>query len=161
MPVLGSLLDDDIVQTAGRLAGSNSDEADTEGSAIEAIWFHQIPMALPLDAPLAEAKIADAKQRLLRAKAVGEEYSGVTVSTAQVRVRKVGEGIVREARRRGVEVIVLSAEDPQSGGPGSMRRNASPGSIGEVTRYVLRKAHCRVVLTIPSISDTPTDGPQG
>ena len=161
VPVLGSLLDDDIVQTAGRLAGSNSDEADTEGSAIEAIWFHQIPMALPLDAPLAEAKIADAKQRLLRAKAVGEEYSGVTVSTAQVRVRKVGEGIVREARRRGVEVIVLSAEDPQSGGPGSMRRNAAPGSIGEVTRYVLRKAHCRVVLTIPSISDTPTDGPQG
>ena len=160
VPILGSVLDDDIVQTAGRLAGSNHDEADTEGSAIEAIWFHQIPMALPLDAPLPETKITEAKQRLLRAKAVGEEYSGVTVSTAQVRVRKVGEGIVREARRRGVEVIVLAAEEPRGSGPGAIRRSAAAGSIGEVTRYVLRKAHCRVVLTIPSILDTPTNRSQ-
>ena len=158
VPVLGSPLDDDIVQSAGRLAGSRHDDIDEEGAAIEAIWFHQIPMALPLDAPIAEGQVATAKEHLLRAKAVGEEYSGVTVSTAQVRVRKIGEGIVREARRRGVDVIVLSAEEVVRSGAGPVRRT---GTIGEVTRYVLRKAHCRVVLTIPSVEDTPDQNARG
>jgi hypothetical protein len=33
----------------------------------------------------------------------------------------------------------------------------APGgsSIGEITRYVLRKAQCRVVLTIPATVDSP------
>jgi len=157
VPVLGSALDDDIVQAAGRLAGNRHDDIDEEGAAIEALWFHQIPMALPLDAPIPESQVATAKSHLLRAKAVGEEYSGVTVSTAQVRVRKIGEGIVREAKRRGVDVIVLSAEEVVRTGTGPVRRT---GTIGEVTRYVLRKAHCRVVLTIPSIEDTPDPKPR-
>ena len=160
VPVLGLALDDDIVQTAGRLAGSIHDDVETEGAVIEAVWFHQIPMALPLDAPISEAQVGRAKERLLRAKAVGEEYSGVTVSTAQVRVRKVGEGIVREAKRRGVDVIVLSAEEPSAAG-GGIRLAAAGGSIGEITRYVLRKAHCQVVLTIPSVDDTPQAGARG
>ena len=158
VPVLGSALDDDIVQSAGRLAGNRHDDIEEEGAAIEALWFHQIPMALPLDAPIPESQVATAKEHLLRAKAVGEEYSGVTVSTAQVRVRKIGEGIVREAKRRGVDVIVLSAEEVVRTGSGPVRRS---GTIGEVTRYVLRKAHCRVVLTIPSVEDTPDPNERG
>ncbi len=136
VPVLGGPLDDDIVQTAGRLAGSEQDSIDEEGAAIEAIWFHQIPMSLPLDAPLAAGRAEVARESLLRAKAVGEEYQGVTVSTAQVRVRKIGEGIVREARRRGVDVIVLSAEEPSGSragsvlhvAPGEARSGRSPGT---------------------------------
>ena len=112
VPILGTDLDDDIVQTAGRLAGSHDDDLDESGPVIEALWFHEIPLALPLDAALPSERTDAAKERLRRAKAVGEEYQGVTVSTAQVRVRTLGEGIVREAKRRGVDVIVLTAEDP-------------------------------------------------
>ncbi|MEI6446967.1 MAG: amino acid permease [Actinomycetes bacterium] len=156
VPVLGGPLDDDIVQTAGRLAGSEQDSLDEEGAAVEAIWFHQIPMSLPLDGPLPPGRGDLARERLLRAKAVGEEYQGVTVSTAQVRVRKIGEGIVREAKRRGVDVIVLSAEEPSGSRAGSVLHVAPGGSsIGEITRYVLRKAQCRVVLTIPATVDSP------
>jgi len=148
VPVLGGSLDDDIVQTAGSLAGSRRDDLEEEGAVIEAIWFHEIPMALPLDAPLPEAQIDEARDRLRRAKAVGEEYQGVTVETAQVRVRKVGEGIVREARRRGVEAIVLSTEGRPRAGMAVVLPGTA-GAIGEVTRHVLRKAHCPVVVTVP------------
>ena len=56
---------------------------------------------------------------LARAKEVGEEYEGVEVATAMVRGRTVGQAIVAEARRRGVEAIVLAAEEPSRvrGGP--------------------------------------------
>ncbi len=40
---------------------------------------------------------------------MGEEYQGVEVATATVRARRAGEGIVREAKRRGVEAMKTSA----------------------------------------------------
>src|SRR5205807_5998030 len=105
-----------------------------------------------LDAPLAEAQVNRAKQALARAKDVGEEYEGVTVATTIVRARRVGQAIVNEARERGVEAIVLAAEEPSRirggalfGGSGGPLDNY----VGEVTKYVIRKAPCRVILTAP------------
>ena len=111
VPILGTALDDDIVQTAGRLAGETRDDLDQEGAVIEAIWVFEIPLALPMDAPLPDAQVRRAREALARAKLVGEEYEGVEVATAIVRARRAGEAIVREARRRGVEAIVLAAEE--------------------------------------------------
>ena len=76
-------------------------------------------MALPLDARIPDEDLKRARKALQRAKAVGEEYQGVEVATATVRARSAGEGIVREAKRRGVEAIVLAAEEPtrMRGGP--------------------------------------------
>ena len=71
-------------------------------------------MSLPLDAPLPGPSVAAARAALARAKRVGEEYRGVEVATATVRTRSVGAAIVDEARRRGVEAIVLAADE--SGG---------------------------------------------
>ena len=79
---------------------------------IEAIWIFEVPMALPLDARVPEAELQRARKALHRARAVGEEYEGVEVATAMVRARRAGEAIVREAKRRGVEAIVLAAERP-------------------------------------------------
>ena len=83
---------------------------------------------------------------------MGEEYEGVEVATAVVRARRAGEAIVREARRRGVEAVVLAAEEPTRVG-GGLRLGGKPGlhdtSVGETTRYVVNKAHCRVILTAP------------
>ena len=153
VPIFGKPLDDDIVQTAGRLAGEVRDELDEEGATIEAIWVFEVPMSLPIDARLPEPQLRRAQDALRRAKAVGEEYEGVHVQTAMVRARRAGEAIVREARRRGVEAIVLAAEEPSRvrsgalfGGSGGPLDNY----VGEVTKYVLRKASCRVILTAPA-----------
>ena len=112
VPVLGTPLDDDIVQTAGRLAAEEDDELGEGGAVIEALWVFEVPMALPLDARIPDAELKRARKALGRAKAVGEEYEGVEVATAVVRARRAGEAIVHEAKRRGVEAIVLAAEEP-------------------------------------------------
>jgi APA family basic amino acid/polyamine antiporter len=152
VPILGTALDDDIIQTAGRLAGETRDDLESEGAMIEAIWVFEIPLALPMDAPLPDAQVKRAREALARAKLVGEEYEGVEVATAIVRGRRSGEAIVREARRRGVEAIVLAAEESTRvrggallGGVGGPLENY----VGDVSRYVISKAPCRVILTAP------------
>jgi basic amino acid/polyamine antiporter, APA family len=153
VPIFGKPLDDDIVQTAGRLAGEVRDELDEEGATIEAIWVFEVPLSLPIDARLPEPQVKRAQEALRRAKAVGEEYEGVHVQTAMVRARRAGEAIVREARRRGVEAIVLAAEEPSRVRGGALFGGSSgplDNFVGDVTKYVLRKADCRVILTAPA-----------
>jgi APA family basic amino acid/polyamine antiporter len=160
VPIFGTPLDDDIVQTAGRLAAAeHADAAEGEGATIEAIWVFEVPLSLPLDARLPDAQLKRARAALARAKAVGEEYEGVRVATATMRARRAGEGIVAEATRRGVELIVLAAEEPSRirggailGGKGGPLDNF----VGDATKYVVRKAPCRVILTAP-----PAGSPKG
>jgi basic amino acid/polyamine antiporter, APA family len=152
VPLLGTPLDDDIVQTAGRLAGEEREDEGESGAVIEALWVFEIPMSLPIDAALPEHQLQQARRALARAKAVGEEYEGVEVATATVRARRVGQAIVDEARRRGVEVIVLAAEPPSRIRGGALlggRGGPLDNYVGEVTRYVIDKAPCRVILTAP------------
>jgi APA family basic amino acid/polyamine antiporter len=153
VPLLGSPLDDDIMQTAGRLAAEDDpDPDDDEGVVIEAIWVHEIPLAYPLDASIPEAEVQRARAALARAKAVGEEYSGVQVETHRVRGRSVGKAIVLEARRKGVEAIVMAAEEPTRMRGGLVyggKAGLHDTFLGETTRYVVQKAPCRVILTAP------------
>ena len=156
VPVLGTPLDDDIMQTAGRLSMEENADEGEGGAVIEAVWVFEVPMSLPLDARIGEEDLKRARKALQRAKAVGEEYEGVEVATATVRARRAGEGIVREAKRRGVEAIVLAAEEQTRvrGGPllGG-KRGLYDTFVGQTTRYVVTKAPCRVILTAP-----PGDG---
>ena len=59
---------------------------------------------------------------------------------------------MHEAKRRGVEAIVLAAEEP-TGVRGGLWLGGKEGLhdsfVGETTRYVLQKATCRVILTAP------------
>ncbi|MEA2299071.1 MAG: basic amino acid/polyamine antiporter, family [Solirubrobacteraceae bacterium] len=157
VPLFGKGLDDDIVQTAALLvAGEQTDEAAIDRATIEAIWIFQVPMALPLDARLPDEQLKQARAALARAKAVGEEYAGVEVATATVRARRTGYAIVEEARRRGVEAIVLAAEEaPRIRGGGMLggRSGIGESAIGAMTRYVVSKAPCRVILTAPPHPD--------
>lgn len=154
VPLFGTDLDDDIMQTAGRLAGDEHDDFDSEeGALIEALWVFEVPMSLPIDARLPEGQLKRARTALARAKAVGEEYEGVEVATATVRARSAGRAIVDEAQRRGVEAIVMSAEEPTQirGGALLGGRNATNDSfVGAVTKHVLGKATCQVILTAPA-----------
>ena len=156
VPIRGDSLDDDIIQTAGRLAAEEStDEAAGEGATIEALWVFEVPMALPIDARLPDAQLERARAALRRAKAVGEEYEGVEVATATVRARRAGQAIVEEARRRGVEAIVLAAEEPSRIRGGALLGGRTPldNFVGDVTKYVVQKAPCRVILTAPPSTD--------
>ncbi len=156
VPVFGGVLDDDIVGTAGRLAMEEGFDEGEGGAVIEALHVIEIPMSQPIDAPVPPERLTRARQILARAKEVGEEYQGVEVATATVRARSTGEAIVREAARRGVELIVLAAERPSRirGGPllGGVEPRAAE-FIGKVTEYVTRKAPCRVLLTAPPETD--------
>ncbi len=153
VPLLGTELDDDIVQTAALLvSGEQTDEAAIDQATIEAIWIFQVPMALPLDARLPDEQLKEARAALARAKAVGEEYAGVQVATATVRARRTGHAIVDEARRRGVEAIVLAAEETPRIRGGALlggRSGLGESATGTTTRYVVSKAPCRVILTAP------------
>jgi APA family basic amino acid/polyamine antiporter len=123
----------------------------------------EMPLSLPLDAPLPDARIQRAREALARAKAVGEEYEGVEVATATVRARRAGEAIVHEARRRGVEAIVLAAEEPSRVRGGALLGGAGgplDNYVGDVTKYVISKSPVRVILTAPPAGGPP-DPAQG
>jgi APA family basic amino acid/polyamine antiporter len=158
VPLLGTPLDDDIVQTAGRLAGDEEDDEVVIGAVIEALWVFEVPMSLPIDAALPEPQLERARRALARAKAVGEEYEGVKVATAKVRARRAGQAIVDEARRRGVQAIVMAAEEPSRVRGGALlggRGGPADRTVGEATRYVIAKAPCRVILTAPPAEERP------
>jgi APA family basic amino acid/polyamine antiporter len=174
VPLTGDPLDDDIVQTAGRLAAEEDADASDEGrsgATIEAVWIFEVPMSLPIDAALPEGQLKRARTALARAKAVGEEYEGVHVATATVRARRIGHAIVEEAKRRGVQAVVLAAEEPSKirggarlGGRGGPLDNF----VGEITKYVVSKAPCQVILTAPPAVEGgwrdglgPVDGADG
>ena len=154
VPLLGGALDDDLVHTAALLVSSEStDEAAIDRATIEAIWIFRVPMSLPIDAPLPEAQLLAARAALARAKRVGEEYNGVEVATATVRARRFGQAIVEEARRRGVEAIVLAADVTARGRAGSLlggRTLVGESTVSETVRYVVSRAQCRVILTAPA-----------
>jgi APA family basic amino acid/polyamine antiporter len=149
VPVFGGPLDDDIVGTAGRLASEEGEEGEG-GAVIEALYVVEMPMSLPLDARIPDEQVERARAAVRRAKEVGEEYEGVVVATAMVRARSIGAAIVSEARRRGVEAIVLAAEEPTRMRGGALlggRGGPRDRSVGDMTRYVVEKAPCRVILT--------------
>ena len=158
VPVFGEPLDDDIVGTAGRLAAERADEVEG-GAVVEALYVFEIPMSLPIDARVPDERVRNAKRVLARAKDVGEEYEGVEVATAMVRGRTTGQAIVAEARRRGVEAIVLAAEEPSRVRGGAVlggRGRSRDRFVGETTRYVIEKAPCKVILTAPPAGEEGT-----
>jgi basic amino acid/polyamine antiporter, APA family len=161
VPVFGEVLDDDIVGTAGRLAAEHAEEGEG-GAVLEALYVFEIPLSLPIDARVPDERVEEAKRVLARAKEVGEEYEGVEVATAMVRGRTIGAAIVSEARRRGVEAIVMAAEEPTRIRGGSLlggRGRARDRFVGETTRYVVEKAPCKVILTAPpAVADGVREG---
>jgi APA family basic amino acid/polyamine antiporter len=76
-----------------------------------------------------------------------------------VRGRAAGAAIVSEAKRRGVEAIVMAAEEPSRVGGGVLLggRVSLTGDrfVGPVTRYVVEKAPCKVILTAPPANEDP------
>jgi APA family basic amino acid/polyamine antiporter len=159
VPVFGTKFDDDIVATAGRLAAADADGDTKEGiSRLDVVYVIEVPLTLPLDAMLPKEREEQARRALERAREVGEEYEDVEVSTAVIRARKVGAGILEAARRGSAEAIVIGGEPPtkiRGGGVLGGIGAAKPAEIGAATEYVLKKAPCRVLLTAPPEPESP------
>jgi len=152
VPVFGTPLDDEIVGIAGRLADAALDPGEV-APHIDIIYVLKIPLSMALDDPPPPEMIEPANKALERAMLVADEYETVEWSTAVIRARDVGEGIVEAAIERDVEMIVMGAEPPSKvlggaiwGGIGASR----PPEIGPVTEYVLRRAPVRVLLNAPA-----------
>ena len=151
VPVFGTPLDDDIVATAGRLADAQVQEG-SQPPKVDIVFVAEVPLTVPIDAPLPVDLREKADRALDRAREVADEYENVDVGTAFARARSTGAGIIQEAEQRGAQVIVMGAEPPSRVRGGSVLGGigaARPEEVGKVTEYVLRKAPCRVVLTAP------------
>jgi len=167
VPIFGTELDDDIISTAGRLADAEVEEGERPPQ-LDIVYVVELPLTVPLDAPLPKGVRERADRALERAREIADEYENVEVTTRLIPARSVGAGIVQEARDNVAEVIVMGGEPPTRvrggailGGIGGAR----PDEIGEVTEYVLRKAPSRVLLTAPpeaepAREDAATASPQ-
>jgi APA family basic amino acid/polyamine antiporter len=128
MPIGKDRVDDVMTATAVRLAA----EADT---TLVLLYPIEVPLNVSMSAPLVEEN-AEGERQLREAAAIAREY-GVPVITRIVRTRNIGQAIVEEAERRRSEIIVLGARD-----------RTKPGQrvFGPRVDYVLRNAHCRVMV---------------
>ena len=119
---------DEMTATALRLASERR-------ARVVAVYTLEVPAARPLSqiSPEDEAR---ANEQLAEAEALGQVY-GVQVISRLVRTRNAGRALVEEAERRGSEVIVL-------GSPGRSVRSAR--LFGSTVDYVLRHAHCKVMV---------------
>ena len=155
VPIFGSTLDDDIIQTAGRLAAEEGYDTG-EGPTIEAIWVFEVPMSLPIDARLPGRRARRARARRSRA----PRRSGRSTRTSRSRPRpsaRAGPGRRSSTRRAAAasQAIVLAAEEPSKirggarlgglGGPRELRRR------GDEVRD--REGAVPVILTAPPADD--------
>jgi APA family basic amino acid/polyamine antiporter len=150
--VLGTgRLEDDIVQTACRLAEANPLEGQ-RNPRLELLYVIDLPLTVPLEGPIPPEKVAAADRALARAQEITDEYPGVEADIDFVLARDIGEAIVQRARDHEVEAIIVGGEPPTLIRGGAVLggvRGSKPAEIGPVSEYVLRHAPCRVLLTAP------------
>jgi APA family basic amino acid/polyamine antiporter len=131
VPVVPGRPSDDALDLACRLAAER-------GARVVALTVIEVPLELPLEAELRYAE-RQAHEELDEAVAVGDSY-GVRVVGRLVRGRNASAEIVREAERRGTEIIVL-------GSPRKELTSRRRGVFGSTVDRVMRKAPCRVMVT--------------
>ena len=131
VPIVPGRPSDDALDVACRLAAER-------GARVVALSVIEVPLELPLDADLPDEERL-ANDELDEAMAVGDTY-GVRVVGRLVRGRSASVEIVREAERRGAEIIVL-------GSPRKDLTSRRRGVFGSTVDRVMRRAPCRVMVT--------------
>jgi APA family basic amino acid/polyamine antiporter len=131
VPVVWRRESEAAVDLACRLA------VERRGSIV-ALTVIEVPLDVPLDARLPGNVEERANDLLDEARAIGDAY-GVNVIGRIVRARRAGRAIVDEAERRNSEIIVMGAPRRDRSGP---RGRIFGGTVD----FVLRNAHCRVMV---------------
>ncbi len=129
VPVKRTGESEEALVAAARLAAER-------GATVAVVHVVEVPLALPVDARLA-AEEDEAEALLDDAQALVESY-GVRTVTRLLRARRAGPAIVKEARLRNAELIVLGASRRATGG----RRRL----FGDTVDHALREAPCRVLV---------------
>ena len=113
---------------------------------LEALYVFEIPMSLPIDARVPPERVERGQARCSRApRRSGRSTRASRWPRRWCAAARSGQAIVSEARRRGVEAIVLAAEEPTRVRGGAIlggRGRARDRFVGETTRYVIEKAAC-------------------
>jgi basic amino acid/polyamine antiporter, APA family len=130
VPVTRTAESEEAIVAAARLA------VERRGTIV-LVHVLEVPMELPLDAPMPEYEMR-ADELLDSAQALVEEY-GVRGIARLVRARSAGAAIVEEALRRNAELIAVGA--PRG------RLRASGQLFGRTADYVLKNSPVRVLLT--------------
>jgi nucleotide-binding universal stress UspA family protein len=130
VPVTRTAESEEAIVAAARLA------VERRGTIV-LVHVLEVPMELPIDAPMLEYEMR-ADELLDSAQALVEEY-GVRGISRLVRARSAGPAIVEEALRRNAELIVVGA--PRG------RLRASGQLFGRTADYVLKNSPMRVLLT--------------
>ena len=130
VPVVRNSESEEALVAAARLAADRR-------ATIAAVHVLEVPLELPIDAPLSELE-AEANDLLEDARGLVEAY-GVRVVTRLVRARRAGPAIVEEADSRQAELIVIGAKR-------RLARGRTP-IFGRTVDYVLKASPSRVLLT--------------
>lgn len=109
--------------------------AEERGSTVSALHVIAVPLEKPFDADMIEAE-ERAEASLAEAKLLAAEHR-VTVEGKVVRARSIGEAIVEEARKEGVDLIVMGS---------SPRWRRQSRFFSPTVDYVLRHAPCEVMV---------------
>jgi APA family basic amino acid/polyamine antiporter len=136
VPVTGSRISEEMIVTAAKLIPDSERE---EKPIIHALDVIEVPRNLPpprnlnLEEALPE-KCQQAQEALDEARQIGEEY-GVEVDGYTVGARHVGQAIVEEAQRLGVEVVMFGIPRKRS-----LRERLFGGTVD----YVLKNCPCKI-----------------
>jgi basic amino acid/polyamine antiporter, APA family len=109
--------------------------AEERGSTVSALHVISVPLDRALDADMVDAE-ERAEASLAEAKLLASEH-GVAVEGAIVRARSIGEAIVEEAKRVGVDLIVMGS---------SPRWRRQSRFFSPTVDFVLRNAPCEVMV---------------
>jgi APA family basic amino acid/polyamine antiporter len=109
--------------------------AEEQGATVSALHVITVPLDKPLDDPMIEAE-ERAEASLAEAKLLAAEH-GVTVEGKIVRARSIGEAIVEEAKKEGVDLIVMGS---------APRWRRQSRFFSPTVDYVLRNAPCEVMV---------------
>jgi APA family basic amino acid/polyamine antiporter len=129
VPVVRNAESEEALVAAARLAADRR-------ATIAAVHVLEVPLELPIDAPLPELE-AEANDLLEDARGLVEAY-GVRVVTRLVRARRAGQAIVDEAVSRQAELLVIGAKR-------RLARGRTP-IFGRTVDHVLRESPSRVLL---------------
>ncbi len=134
VPVSGAKSDEEVVFLACELL-------EPGRSRIHIIYTVEVARDLPIDAAVVEES-RRGEDILARMESVAKGY-GCNPEAQIVQARSVAAALVREAADKSVDAIVMGT---------SQTRLYGEFSLDDTVLYVLRHAHCRVILFRDSIS---------
>lgn len=114
-------------------------------SELLAIYVFEIPMEFSIRSPGGQGDVQEGEEILRRVERIAERER-CRVTASMVAARNAGPAIVLEAKTRDATLVVLGAP---------YRRAPAAVAVGGTTDFVLKNAHCQVVV---SREPVPTPG---